>query len=71
MNHDQVLKIANECGFGPAAEVSHNLDMLWMFANLVAKNEREACAKVCEDFGEEWHCQSTTNEIANLIKARE
>ena len=32
--------------------------------------EREACAKVCENFGEEWHCRSTTNEIATAIRAR-
>lgn len=32
--------------------------------------EREACAKVCEEFGKEWMCSSTTDEIAASIRMR-
>ena len=32
--------------------------------------EREACAKTCDEFGEEWNCRSTTNEIAAAIRAK-
>ena len=34
------------------------------------KVEREACAKVCEEFGKEWMCPHTTDEIATLIRRR-
>lgn len=32
------------------------------------KFEREECAKVCEEFGEEWMCDS--HELAKIIRAR-
>lgn len=32
--------------------------------------EREACVKVCDEFGKEWNCESTTNEIIAAIRAR-
>jgi hypothetical protein len=49
MTRDDVLRMANECDFGVAAEYEHNLNMLCRFAALVAQHEREQCALVAEE----------------------
>lgn len=38
------------------------------FAALVAAAEREACAKVVDDFGDEWMCDS--HMLSRIIRAR-
>jgi len=38
--------------------------------DLIRADEREACAKVCDEFGKEWFCQETTIEISKEIRAR-
>ena len=43
------------------------LDEIVAFAQEV---EREACAKLCDEFGNEWMCDTTTNEIASAIRMR-
>ena len=58
MDRDTIIRLAREAG---AADItSHrwtswvgtqSTDFLERFAALVAAHEREACAKVCEDFG--------------------
>ena len=40
------------------------------FAKLVAANEREACAKVCEKHGYDHYCGNVTDKIAETIRAR-
>ena len=40
------------------------------FAELVASSEREACAKVCEQYGYDNHCGVTTDAISAAIRAR-
>jgi hypothetical protein len=43
---------------------------LGLFAHLVAAKEREACAKVCEDYGRAEEMQAIGNEYAQAIRAR-
>ena len=40
------------------------------FAKLVAEHEREACAKVCENYGREAEMQAIGNDYAQEIRAR-
>ena len=49
MNREDVIRIALEVGFYDD-EVNKCQLMLERFAYLVAQQEREACAKVCETF---------------------
>ena len=40
------------------------------FAELVRLDEREACAKVCEQHGYEHFCGNVTDKLAETIRAR-
>ena len=54
MTREDIIRMAKECGAYPAANVDGAL-LFWSesqverFANLVAKQEREACVKAIED----------------------
>ena len=53
MNRDDIIRIARETGiYTPWDKKPVRWQMLERFANLVAAEEREACAKVCEAEGE-------------------
>ena len=43
---------------------------LMRFAKLIAEHERDACADLCEQYGFNNHCGTTTDVIANAIRAR-
>jgi len=64
MTQNEITKIAKEVGF-----VDEEIDkcklMFERFAFLVAQNEREACAKVCDE-----HCGWTPRMIGETIRAR-
>ena len=45
-------------------------DDLERFAELVRADEREACAKVCEDIGRAEEMQAIGNDYAEAIRAR-
>jgi len=40
------------------------------FADLIRADEREACAKVCEQHGYEHYCGNVTDKLAETIRAR-
>ena len=42
----------------------------WNIWKAAVNAEREACVKVCENFGTEWQCTNTTNEIVYALHAR-
>jgi len=68
MNRDDVIRMAREAGFSVAwPETVPNFER---FAALVAAAEREACAKVAEDYWSEGHCDIAVAEIAAEIRAR-
>ena len=49
MNHEDIIRMAREAGWD-----AHHAEFdtrIQAFATLVAKHEREACAKVCEGLG--------------------
>jgi len=54
-------------GYPPAPSGEPELEK---FATLVAAAEREACAKVAEDYWDEGHCEIAVREIAAEIRAR-
>jgi hypothetical protein len=51
MTQDEIIKMAKQAGFSSAVGKHIALDDdLERFATLVASAEREACAKVCDEF---------------------
>ena len=48
----------------------NSYEQLECFAKLVAEHERYACADLCEQYGFNNHCGTTTDVIANAIRAR-
>ena len=49
MTRDEVIDMAKEAGF-TSGEIAWHDNMFEAFAKLVAEREREACAKVCEQY---------------------
>jgi len=52
MNREQIMRMAQEAGFSAKQSEIYFDRMLQRFAVLVAAQEREACAKVCENIGD-------------------
>jgi len=76
MNREDIIKLAKEARFyiqnneaySPSNQADHELtEHLERFAKLVAEHEREACAKVCDDWSA-WH--GDTKIISKAIRAR-
>jgi len=65
MTREDVIRIALEVGFYDG-EVDKCQLMLERFAYLVAQQEREACAKVCEAIGQ----HNIINQCTTAIRAR-
>ena len=79
MNRDDIIRMAREAGCKPFRSPEHwddvqvfaTPDVLERFAALVAKHEREACAKVCDVLAVHPECASDiTNVAAQAIRAR-
>jgi hypothetical protein len=76
MNREDIIRMAKEARFyieddeaySPSNQEDHELtEHLERFAKLVAEHEREACAKVCDDWSA-WH--GDTKIISKAIRAR-
>ena len=52
MDREQIIRMAREAGLAYGSD-EKPLSSVTRFAALVAKHEREACAKVCETMGED------------------
>ena len=61
MNREDIIQMAQKAGFVWLGEYHSNLED---FAKLVAQYEREACAKVCDEF------LPIGNKCAYAIRAR-
>ena len=48
MTRDETMKLLQECGFGTLMDHPIMTENMMRFAALVAEQEREACAVVCE-----------------------
>jgi len=78
MNRDDIIRMAHKCGL--CSEDGRDSDSvivakhLEQFANLVAAEEREACAKVCDEraaaapMGSDEQCEA--EDCATAIRAR-
>jgi cytosine/adenosine deaminase-related metal-dependent hydrolase len=71
MTQDDIIRMAVTCQLITTA----NRDGIYMkalerFAELVRADEREACAKVCEDYGRAEEMQAIGNDYAQAIRAR-
>ena len=64
MTEENIKRMALEAGFSDG-EVDYIQSIIIHFATLVAKQEREACAKVCDD-----HFGWTPRMIGEAIRAR-
>jgi hypothetical protein len=70
MTQDKIIEMARQVGWhDDLLGVSFVLPMLETFAKLVAAKEREACAKVCDEFAKysDW---PTVDNCAAAIRAR-
>ena len=73
MTKEEIIDMARQAGFDPhdmSADFTCNLDNIEALVKLVAKHEREACAKVCEQHGFDHYCGNVTDKIAKTIRAR-
>ena len=68
MTQDEIIEMAKQAGFSSAVGKHIALDDdLERFAKLVAQHEREACAKICDDWP---NGRDDIWEIGNAIRAR-
>tara|TARA_R110000868_G_scaffold232726_2_gene486293 strand:+ start:3628 stop:3846 length:219 start_codon:yes stop_codon:yes gene_type:complete len=67
-----VIEMAREAGFNKN-ELAYLGDNFTRFAELVRADEREQCAKVCDELHWPWHMgdNSGPKECAAAIRARE
>ena len=71
MTQDEIIRMAREAGDDWDSTLSTDKEFLKRFAALVAAEEREACAKVCEDLGMATNGMYERNhECATAIRAR-
>lgn len=70
MNREDIIRMARECQFAHYYESGDLVAMpqLERFAALVAKHEREACAKAVEDYCGAWDDEGYA--LAAAIRAR-
>jgi hypothetical protein len=70
MNREDIIRMAREANIKQAIETPHLLMVheLERFAALVAKHEREACAKAVEDYCGAWDDKGYA--LATAIRAR-
>lgn len=73
MNRDDIIRMAREAGISkPWDQEPVKWETLERFASLVAAAEREACAKVCEEYQDavDRHRWPNGYECADAIRAR-
>ena len=68
MTQDEIIEMAKQAGFVEIPETPYGGSKLETFAKLVAQHEREACAKIADEWAVGWPHPSTV--IAERIRAR-
>jgi hypothetical protein len=71
MTKDDIIRMAREAGLQPYYDEQES--DITAFAKLVAKHEREACAKLCDDKAKEtiiYHGQVWSDYFARAIRTR-
>jgi len=70
MTQDEIIKMARQAGWS-YMESGMDKQRLEAFAKLVAEKEREACAKVCEEYETNNDIADTwLNIVSEVIRAR-
>jgi hypothetical protein len=69
MTQDEIIEMAKEV-YGDTNWTEASLNRLEAFAKLVAAKEREACAKVADEYAEQVLEHNFSKLIANNIRAR-
>ena len=66
--NERIKELAEQSGF----MVGYNADaQLERFAELVRQDEREACAKLCEDLSQKWYDEGgSASDCATAIRGR-
>jgi hypothetical protein len=72
MNTREIEHMWKVASNNPNHDTNWHDPMIVAFAHLVAQHEREACAKVCEEYDDEYdaHTKQTMEGIAMEIRAR-
>ena len=69
MTQDEIIELARQAGLDP--DLWNYTDAFETFAKLVADKEREACAKVCEEYETNNDIADTwLNIVSEVIRAR-
>jgi predicted ATP-grasp superfamily ATP-dependent carboligase len=72
MTQNEIIEMAKQIGYnGPSVAIFTSKD-LEAFAKLVAQHEREACARVCDEFPDVGYVDNklTSDYHAHLIRQR-
>ena len=70
MTQEEIIELAKQAGMmSDVLQLGRNLELLTDFAKLVAEKEREACAKMCEDYAIGLE-RNYSEIIADKIRAR-
>ena len=70
MTQDEIIEMARQAGMmSEVLQLGRNLELLTDFAKLVAEREREACAKMCEEYAIGLE-RNYSEIIADKIRAR-
>ena len=67
MTQNEITGLMRDAGFDNLPEADYWYPSFKHFANLVVQQEREACAKVCDDL---WKDNYTAYACAEAIRAR-
>ena len=70
MNNRDIEHVWKVASNNPNHDTNWHDPVVIAFAELVAAQEREACAKVCEDIGRAEEMQAIGNDYAEAIRAR-
>jgi len=72
MTQDEIIEKARQAGAHDNGYEVRFVEPKYLerFAKLIAESEREACAKVCEDYGRAEEMQAIGNDFAQAIRAR-
>jgi hypothetical protein len=69
MTQDEIIEMARQAGLWPAVTDTFKKE-LEAFAKLVAAKEREACAKVCDEWANGPSSEPEMEKMAAEIRAR-
>jgi hypothetical protein len=69
MTQDEIIEMARQAGFKEES-FAFQRNKYEAFAKLVAAKEREACAKVCDEWANSWSGEPEMEEMAAEIRAR-